>query len=115
MKKMHIILLISTLFSVQFVYAALRDPTRPPDYIESQTSGEGGKEAAESLELTQVIYSKDRKIAVIGGQAVKIGDEVMGDKVIDIGPNTVQLMGPDGKITLFLLDKSVKQLTSPSH
>ena len=82
--------------------AELRDPTRPSDYI-ANNSYTG------PLVLSSIIISPDRRIAVINGVIVKVGEGYAGKKVISIDPNSVQLEGVDGRIMLYLVDSSVKE------
>jgi hypothetical protein len=97
---------ILLLLWAQLVCAELHDPTRPLQYQENQ----GGALDAAALELGLTLVSPDRNIAVIGGQSLKVGDKVGNSRIIQIESNSVQLTGPRGSITLFLLDKlSVKQ------
>jgi MSHA biogenesis protein MshK len=86
-------------------FAELRDPTRPADYVDT------GVESVSALELNAVMISPNRKIAIINGQIVKIGDEVSGSKVTSIEQNYVELEGADTKMTLFLLTTPVKKPT----
>jgi hypothetical protein len=88
-------------------YAELRDPTRPE--IDMSSSNH-----VTPFELTGIIVSRDRKIAVINGWNLRIGDEIAGERVIAINDNTVQLQSAGGKITLFLFDKSIKR-ASPNR
>lgn len=100
----QVIILILFIINTSNAYAELRDPTRPPDFI-SKKLGKG----VATWALTSILISKDRRIAVVNGQVVHEGDEIASETVISIQPNTVQLTGPGGKITLFLLDKTVKR------
>ena len=84
------------------ICAELRDPTRPPGYIT------GGAGFVAAWELDAVIIAHDRGVAIINGEPIKIGEEIKGNKLINISPYSVQLEGVDGKMTLFLLDSSLK-------
>jgi MSHA biogenesis protein MshK len=90
---------------MQIAYAELHDPTRPANYLQKQVA----PGAPEELHLDAVIVSPDRRIAVINGQYLSMGDEIVGSHIVDIQANTVQLDGPGGRITLLLFGKSVKQ------
>lgn len=70
----------------------LPDPTRP-SYI---AGGDG-------LTLQSIIVSPGRRLAVIDGRAVKIGDRVGGAVVIDIRPYEVRLRRGGKEIALPLL------------
>jgi MSHA biogenesis protein MshK len=101
LKRIGIFALI-TLFLSKAVYAELKDPTRPPGYINGTTT------AISTWELDAVIISKERTVAIINGEVVKVGDQIAGNRLVSIGPYSVQLESGDGKITLFLLDSSLK-------
>lgn len=92
--------------SVKVVHAELRDPTTPPIVKGIDIP----KINASLFSVTAIILSNDRKLAVINGEYKTIGDEVLGNRINDIGKNTVQLEGPSGKITLFLLGKPIKHV-----
>lgn len=98
-----------SLLCSQLIYAALQDPTRPPNNIQ----GEAIVSPALFV-LNEVVIGRDRRIAVINGLNKKVGDEILGERITAIHENTVQLEGSGGKITLFLFDNNIKQL-SPSH
>jgi len=98
--------IVSLLF-FSSVHAELRDPTMPtlnPAKFSNQL---------QSLKLSGIIFSYGRKIAIINGEKKKAGENIMGYRILFIKQNAVQLEGPSGKITLFLLDNSVKKLSAP--
>ncbi len=90
---------------VQLAYAELHDPARPAKYIENQP----GIMSISQLDLALTLVSVDRKIVVINGQTLKIGESIGSERVEMIESNSVRLTGPSGTITLFLLDKPVKK------
>jgi MSHA biogenesis protein MshK len=98
-KVINIFMLVSLLLSLA-AFAQLRDPTRPPGYMNSDSA------IITTWQLDAVIIAKDRKIAIINGQSIKIGEKISTYQLIDIQPNSVQLQGANDKITLFLLDNS---------
>ena len=48
--------------------------------------------------LGTILYSPDRKLAIIDGRIVGIGDEVRGARVTDITPSAVLLRDPQGRL-----------------
>lgn len=106
-KRLAFIVLIAGILSTPQIYAELRDPTRPP----ASFNGEAPVSSNLFL-LNATIIAPDHKIAVINGVDKRIGDEILGQYITDINENTVQLTGPNGKITLFLIGKSIKNLPS---
>lgn len=104
MKKLLMGCLI--LFCLQNGYADLHDPTLPVNYKSEKT---GDSVNVGSFELGLTLVSPDRKVAVINGRPLQMGDEVSGTHIVAIDSNSVRLAGPSGNITLFLVDKPVKQ------
>lgn len=100
------VLSVCCLLFTQVGFASLRDPTRPENFQGSSTMGQ-----IQTGELQAIIISKDRKVAIYNGQILKLGSQFAGFKVVAIKPNTVHLEGPDGKMTLFLFNQSIKKLT----
>lgn len=89
-------------FYSAIAFANLRDPTQPIDFtfVPNQQG---------AFALSSIIISEQRKIAVINETILQVGDEILGNKVVEIEPNTVQLEGGSGRITLFLLGAPIKQ------
>lgn len=58
-----------------------KDPFAPPPVTEAPAVG---KEDIPALEVSAILYSGDRSAAVVNGRTVRIGDELYGQKVIDI-------------------------------
>lgn len=94
------------LLCVQSVYAELHDPTRPAKYVDNPVLNLLG---INTLELGLTLVSPDRKVVVINGMSLQMGDEINSERIVAIESNCVRLAGPSGNITLFLVDKSVKQ------
>src|SRR5690348_10359405 len=97
------ILVFVYLFFMQTAFANLRDPTRPLILLEKE-----GPELQTSA-LQAIIISKGRRLAIFNGQPLYLGSELAGFKVVGIDPNTVHLEGPDGKMTLFLFNQTIKK------
>lgn len=94
------------LLCLQSAYAELHDPTRPAKYVDNPLAGSID---TSTLELGLTLVSPDRKVVVINGLSLQVGDAVGSERVVAIESNCVRLVGPSGNITLFLLDKPVKQ------
>ena len=58
-----------------------KDPFAPPPMTEASVVA---KEEIPALEVSAILYSEGRSSAVIDGRTVRIGDELHGQKVIDI-------------------------------
>ena len=77
----------------------LTDPTRPA----TLPAGSGVfREAPQALRLHSVLLSPGRRVAVISGQRVQIGDRVLATRVVEISLSGVRLRGPDGDVLLTL-------------
>lgn len=85
------------------IYADSPDPTRPTNYMGEENSSPG--------ELTAVFVSAKRRIAIIGEISVKVGDDVSGEKVVAIEPDSVTLEGINGKRVLYLTNKNLKHIS----
>jgi len=84
--------------------ADAQDPTRPADFINNNQPSVN----IANLQVSSILISRNRRIAVINGQFFKVGDSISGNKVVKIDANSVALDGPQGRITLFLADTSIK-------
>lgn len=78
------------------------DPTKPLGFSASAT-GEGAN-AQESIQLTSILISSERKVAIINGQAVKENQTVKGIgaqvKKIDADAVTLQQNGKVWRVAL---------------
>lgn len=89
---------------------ALVDPTRPPATIES--SGERETSADSGPVLQSVLISPSRKIAIINGQMLKLGDKFGEARVARITENEVVLRNGQQMQTLKLFPQVEKQAAS---
>jgi len=48
--------------------------------------------------LGTILYGADRKLAIIDGRIVQVGDEVRGARVMEITPNSVLFRDPEGRL-----------------
>jgi hypothetical protein len=73
--------------------------------------GLGGTKKADktALTLTAILYNDGNGSVIINNQILKVGDEIAGQRVVQILPDRVQLRGADGvtdlKVQQFLLQK----------
>lgn len=67
----------------------MRDPTRPPASISYGVAGKSM--TAYGLKIDAIIIGKDRKIVVIDGQHLQIGDNIMGVEIVDIYPHAIRV------------------------
>jgi len=105
-RLLYCFIILGVVIQSTLLYAAMLDPTYPAMDLNK-------KQKTQMLyQLSEIIISGNRKVAVINGNPQKIGDDIFGNKLIAIHKNTVQLQGPGGKITLFLMGKPVKHVSS---
>jgi len=92
------------LMCLQMAWADLRDPTRPENVDMLSLTSE-----MPSTELQAIIISKDQRTVIINGRSFQEGDTMDNFKITAIYPNAVHLSGPNGKMTLFLFNQTVKK------
>ena len=85
----------------------LDDPTRP--YRAPASNGPAG-EARRSFELSGVLLSSSRRIAVINGELYREGDTVDGARVVRIDPRSVRLQRGDQIVVVELNGEPPKPL-----
>jgi len=102
---------LGSAFMMPVLADSLRDPTQP--LVGGQTIQEE-RPVPILWELTAILISPTRRLATVNGEMVKVGDRIGNQKVIAIEANTVQLAGPDGKMTLFLIDPAIKHTVKGS-
>jgi hypothetical protein len=93
------------------VAAQVADPTQPPStgsVAEGPTLDPGAVAAPGAGRLTAIVVSPSRRLAVIDGIPVRVGDEVGATRVIEIEPLSVRLRGPDGEVVLSIAGPPVK-------
>ena len=87
----------------------LSDPMRPPAFVTGAATGEQAWGGGPVLQST--LLSKGRRIAMIDGKPMKVGDRIGGARIISIDASTVTLR--EGKtITVLQLYQGVK-VTGP--
>jgi len=56
--------------------------------------------------LGTILYGADRKLAIVDGRIIQVGDEVRGARVVEITPNSVLFRDRQGKLRRLGLDDS---------
>lgn len=107
-----IFLLACSLFSIEIALAETVgvDPMRPA-YI-SDTMLKAGQKKAHSKQyyaLSSTLVSQGRRLAVINGRNVAVGDVVLGAKVKEIKPRLVRLNKNGKEFTISLINKRWKK------
>jgi MSHA biogenesis protein MshK len=89
--------------------APFADPTRPPNVVD------GGSAAAPVTgpRLESVLIAPDRRVAVISGQQVRLGDKFGDGQVVRITASEVVIRTADATETLKLFPEAEKKLRAP--
>lgn len=99
--------------------ATAKDPTRPPSPAEIQAWYATGAETtgadSEPWTLQSVLISDSRRVAVIDGQRVRVGDAVDDATVAAIEPGHVELTRRGETITLTIDKRLPAVRPSPSN
>ena len=88
------------------VQAQLEDPTLPPQGSVSKT--ENNQEKPVGWNLTSILISEQRSIAIINGRSVQVGDTLAGARVQSINDKIVKLRFQSETISLKLYPVAVK-------
>lgn len=99
MFKVAIILLMALL---SISASGLNDPTRPSSF-RRQVATDG------KLNLESILVGKERKVAVINGTVVSVGDSIGMAKVILIDRNKVRMLSEGRIVELVLRSISIRQ------
>jgi hypothetical protein len=84
---------------------AMQDPTRPPNVSTNPNAAEVGQ----PLAVTAIFVYPNRRIAIVNGQNVVVGDHVGELTVTSINQDTVELEGPQHTREVLQLVEPVKQ------
>jgi len=96
-------------------------PARPaPRYSGAQSVGQATARPAERAArreepalpfdgvLEGILYSRDRKLAIIDGRIVAAGDEIRGARVVEITTSTVLLRDERGRLRQLTLASGIR-------
>lgn len=87
-------------------FAQLDDPMRPPEQKSTESKP---AERRIHYTLSSVLIAPERRLAVINGRRVGLGEHIGGARVTSIQPTTVTLQRDTETITLRLVPLSVKR------
>ena len=88
--------------------AGMGDPLRPPEYGPQQ-SGNANTHAEPQWYVNEILFSGERRVAIINDVPVAVGDRVSGAKVVEIRPGHVVLEYKDSLINSRLHTAQVKK------
>ena len=86
--------------------APFADPTRPPNAVESGS----GTLATAGPRLESVLIAPDRRVAVISGQQVRLGEKFGDGRVVRITASEVVIRNGEATETLKLFPEAEKRL-----
>ena len=112
-----LLILVIQISLPQVQAAEIRDPMEPPAYAlqkfreakwkisnkRVKTTIAVKKPAVKAMHLTSILYSSERKIAIIDDQTLKVGDAIRNARLIKINKGSVRLV-KKGKIIVLRLD-----------
>jgi hypothetical protein len=58
--------------------------------------------------LGSILYSPDRRLAIVDGRILSVGDEVKGARIVDISQNTVLLRDSQGRLRILTLGSGAR-------
>ena len=108
---LQLFLTICACFAFYIVNASavnMEDPLRPPDYKLAATSKSQAVKKT-TWHVNEILFSGERRVAIVNNVAVAIGDRVNGARVSDIKPEHVVLKYKDKIINLRLKTMTVKK------
>ena len=83
---------------------ALNDPMRPP-FFDGGNAGDSTKEKAnQPLVLSMILNGSDRKVAILNGSAISVGENVDGYRLLRIDDDRV-VVSRKGRVKEVLLGK----------
>lgn len=103
------LLLLLTALAGGSEVAALNDPTQPPSRSSSTKSTGKMTAPAVRLELTSILVAPERRVAVINGQPLQIGERIGDYRVLDIQFDKVLVKNANRVIHLTLTGGAVKK------
>ena len=104
--------LMSLSVAMPSVAQALADPTRPPNTMETSAAESGAGTSGPVLK--SILLSSNRRLAVIDGRTVNVGDRVGNARVIAIDTDSVKLRGSEGVTSLKLLPEVKRTGSKPA-
>ncbi len=100
---------------VPSAHAELGDPTRPPDVstvaVESPESGAGDA----PFRVSTILIAPGRKVAIVNGSRVEVGDEVGGATVSEINAQAVLLEMTGEEFELRISGQPVKVIARSDY
>ena len=105
-----VLLICLTMQSSILLAKNTQDPMRPPHFNPSSPAVSA---VAQPWNLTEILISGDRRVAIINDKLVKAGDTINSAKIISINAGYVVLTANNKTFKQYLSRISVKQQTLP--
>jgi len=88
-------------------FCALHDPTQPPGMsgLLDQTLNPG---SMYNLHIDAIFLGHNKKISIINGQRVSVGDKIFNIDVVDIYKNSVRLKDENGEFIISMINSVTK-------
>jgi hypothetical protein len=85
----------------------VEDPMQP-SWLRKRTRSQATPVTRTRFSVDTIVVSPQRRVAVINGRSVGVGDKVNGARVLDIEPNRVTLDVDGRKLTIELTISNIK-------
>lgn len=85
----------------------VEDPMQP-SWLRKRTTKQAQPETRTRFTVDTIVVSPQRRVAVINGQGVGVGEKVNGARVLDIEPDRVTLDVGGSKLTIELTVSNIK-------
>lgn len=104
MRIIGVVIVLVGLLGAVSIQGARFDPTQPPFY--QDTSAKTIRR--QDLIISAILISHDRKVAIVNGNVIHVGDTILGLQVLDIEKNAVKFHSTEGFFSI-PLHTDVKQ------
>lgn len=108
---LQLLLLLTACFAINTVNASvvkMEDPLRPPGFKLTKPANSNGVKKT-TWHVNEILFSGERRVAIVNNMAVTIGDSINGARVSDIEAEHVVLNYKGRVIKLRLKTMSVKK------
>lgn len=99
-----IAVVLLALVGIAHARGSVVDPTRPALRAVARQA-----ENQSAFRLSSILVSPARRVVVINGVALEVGDRIDGARVIEINLDSVRLRSPEGELSLSLFPTSVRR------
>ena len=108
MNKTLVVMIFSFAAVAHAEVAGMRDPTEPLN-VEVVQGDSNIKSINKSFMLQSILYSSNRKIALINDKYVSVGDAIGKAKLVAIDRGSVTLKDADKVFKIYLFEQSIRE------